>query len=71
MRWQEFKKEVKRDSKLHKLERQSFDSFLRKAVNLSAQKHYYHPNRVGEGYIIDSPAGKVSKLKAMTQKEFR
>ena len=36
---------------------------------MNPEKSYYSANKVGQGIIIDSPAGKVSKLKAMTYQQ--
>ena len=41
----------------------SFDNYLRKNVNLNQSKHYYCADKVGEGRIIESPVGKILKMK--------
>ena len=51
------------------MEKQKFEDFLRKDISLNQEKAYYCSNKVGEGSIIDNPAGKVSKLKAMSYLE--
>ena len=48
------------------MQKQKFEDFLRKDVDLNQDKTYYCPNKIGEGSIIGSPAGKVSKLKTMS-----
>ena len=48
------------------MEKLRFEDFLRKDVSLNPDKAYYCANKIGEGCIIDNPAGKVSKMKAMS-----
>lgn len=38
-------------------------------MNMNPDKHSYVANKIGEGSIIDSSAGKVSKLKVMSYHE--
>lgn len=45
------------------LEKKKFEDFLRKAVDLSQQKYYFCPDKIGDGTILDSPVAKMSKIK--------
>lgn len=52
------------EQQLSELQAQKFEDFLRKQeVNLSMKKYAYSSGRYGEGYIVDSPAGKMNRVK--------
>ena len=47
------------------MEAQKFEDFLRKEVNFSMKKYAYASGKVGEGTVLDSPAGKMNRIKEM------
>lgn len=53
------------DQKLTEMQAQNFYDFLRKEVDLSMKKYAYSSGRFGEGDIVDSPAGKMNRIKEM------
>jgi hypothetical protein len=56
------------DQKLTEMQAQTFYDFLRKEVNMSIKKYNYMSNKIGEGYITDSPAAKMNRVREMTYK---
>lgn len=42
---------------------------MRKDVNLNSKRYNYFPQKVGEGKIIESPAGKVLKVNKLSKPE--
>ena len=52
------------EQQLSELQARKFEDFLRKEqVNLSIKKYPYSSGRYGEGYILDSPAGKMNRVR--------
>jgi hypothetical protein len=47
------------------VERAQFDFYLRKDVNLNSKRYNFCPQKVTEGRIIESPAGKMLRMKDM------
>ena len=54
--------------KLGEMEAKTFDEMLRKEVNLAMKRYAYAAGKVGEGFIVDSPAGKMNRVRGMTFK---
>ena len=50
------------------MEAKTFDDMLRSEVNLSMKRYAYVAGKVGEGFIVDSPGGKMNRVKNMTFK---
>ena len=50
------------------MEAKSFDDILRKEVNMSIKRYSYVAGKVGEGFITDSPAGMMNRVRDMTFK---
>lgn len=67
MTWQDFKEFLKEENRLAKVEKTKFDHYLRKDVNLNSKRYNYFPQKVGEGKIIESPAGKVLKINKISK----
>lgn len=51
------------------MEAKTFDDMLRKEVNLSMKRYSYKAGKVGEGFIIGSPAGQMDRVRNMTFKD--
>ena len=56
------------DQKLTEMQAQSFYDFLRKEVNLSLKRYNFSSGKVGEGYVNDSPAAKMNRVREMAYK---
>ena len=66
MNWNDFKDFLREENCLAKVERTKFDYYLRKDVNLNSKRYNFCPQKVTEGRIIESPAGKVLRMKDMS-----
>jgi hypothetical protein len=61
--WSLYKEYLTQDQQLQQMEAQSFYDLLRKDVDMSLKKYTFCSNKIGEGYIIDSPAAKIVRIK--------
>lgn len=64
--WLDYKQYLTEDQKLTEMQAQSFHDFLRKQVNMSIKKYSYASSKVGEGFVTDSPAAKMNRVREMT-----
>lgn len=66
--WENYKEYLTEDQKLTEMQAQTFYDFLRKEVNFSIRKYKYASGKVGEGFVTDSPAAMMNRVKEMTYK---
>lgn len=64
--WLAYKQYLTEDQQLTEMQAQGFYDFLRRTVNMSIKKYSYASSKVGEGFVTDSPAAKMNRLREMT-----
>jgi hypothetical protein len=61
--WESYKHYLTEDQKLTEMQAKNFYDFLRKEVNMAIKKYNYASGKVGEGFITDSPAAKMNRVR--------